>query len=183
MKRTKFLVSSLLAAGFSGQQDALAQAFSKATMRVIDDPQGVALLRRFSQDHAITRSRDHAITRSRDHACRASQSFQPFESPVGRWRRRSLQPYQSSLVIRWRVQPELRQHTDLFSAVRRASSHAVSSGRAHTICAASVCTRNQSRGTAPGRATGTVRKNEALHVDCAPDPDRPESPGSLLGSS
>lgn len=175
MKRTKFLVSSLLAAGFSGQQDALAQAFSKATMRVIDDPQGVALLRRFSQDHAITRSRDHA--------CPASQSFQPFESPVGRWRRRSLQPYQSSLVIRWRVQPELRQHTDLFSAVRRASSHAVSSGRAHTICAASVCTRNQSRGTAPGRATGTVRKNEALHVDCAPGPDRPDSPGSLLGSS
>ncbi|WP_133032488.1 peptidoglycan-binding protein [Sphingomonas sp. PP-CE-1G-424] len=54
MKRTKFLVSSLLAAGFSGQQDALAQAFSKATMRAIDDPQGGALLRRFSQDHAIT---------------------------------------------------------------------------------------------------------------------------------
>lgn len=56
MKRTRFLVSSLLAAGFGPHQDALAAAFSKATVTggAGGDGDGASILRRFTQDHVIT---------------------------------------------------------------------------------------------------------------------------------
>ena len=55
MKRTKFLVSkALLAAGFAGHQDALAQGLMRAVVTGNDDPHYGGLLKRFSQDHSFT---------------------------------------------------------------------------------------------------------------------------------
>lgn len=53
MRRTRFLVSSLLAAGFTAHQDALAAAFGRATT-VPNDPERGTLLGRFAQDHSVT---------------------------------------------------------------------------------------------------------------------------------
>lgn len=53
MRRTRFLVSSLLAAGFTAQQDALAAALGRPTPGT-DDPDRRTLLERFTQDHYVT---------------------------------------------------------------------------------------------------------------------------------
>lgn len=68
MKRTRFLISSLLAAGFTGHQDAMADTFAKATTTGTDDPNKGALLRRFSQDHTVT------LAQHRSHSSHSSHS-------------------------------------------------------------------------------------------------------------
>ena len=67
VKRTRFLISSLLAAGFTGHQDAMADTFTKATTGN-DDPNKGALLRRFSQDHTVT------LAQHRSHSSHSSHS-------------------------------------------------------------------------------------------------------------
>lgn len=63
MRRTKFLVSSLLAAGFGSHQDAMASDFARATTRGVGEGERASLLRLFTQDHDVTLA-DHRSHRS-----------------------------------------------------------------------------------------------------------------------
>lgn len=54
MRRTKFLVSSLLAAGFGSHQDVMASDFARATTGGVNDGERTSLLRLFTQDHDVT---------------------------------------------------------------------------------------------------------------------------------
>lgn len=72
MRRARFLISSLLAAGFTGHQDALAGTLAKATTTGNDDPQAGGLLRRFSQDHAITLAQHRSHSSHSSHASHSS---------------------------------------------------------------------------------------------------------------
>jgi His-Xaa-Ser repeat protein HxsA len=68
VKRTRFLVSSLLAAGFTAHQDALAASFSRATTTPHDGAGGGSLLDRFRQDHLMT------LAQHRSHSSHSSHS-------------------------------------------------------------------------------------------------------------
>lgn len=72
MKRMRFLVSSLLAAGFTGHQDALADTLARATTAGTDDPKAGALLRRFSQDHVVTLAQHRSHSSHSSHASHSS---------------------------------------------------------------------------------------------------------------
>lgn len=67
MSPSRFLIPSLLAAGF-GAQDALHVAFAQATSPPSSDPNAGTLIQRFRQDHAVTLA-DH-----RSHSSHSSHS-------------------------------------------------------------------------------------------------------------
>lgn len=72
MKRSRYLITSLLAAGFGSQHDPAIAQFTQATTTGGDDPNAGNLLRTFTQDHYVTLASHSSHSSHSSHASHSS---------------------------------------------------------------------------------------------------------------